>query len=294
MSFRYPVGNGTREDFEKRFYVAFGYGEKTTYGYHEGADINLKTGGDSDLGEPLYAISDWKLKYYHLKSHLESGFGEHFVYEVNSPWGKKWIHYAHNQKTIDPNKKSEGKIGDKLAEIDKTGRPRLSLPAHCHLAVFKVDPISLPQGIDTIAKTKAQLNDWWEDPIELFKNWNDYKEEDMNIEELIIQIRKGLLNSAPSQDELKWDVDNWTNVEDFIRRITGDAKFYALYVQPQLDSQKIVLQNDCSKEKSEITSNWQSMLESAKKEYEDKLSRQIEDKNWKELIVLGLNKLFRG
>ena len=166
----YPVGTGTKEDFEKRWYIALGFGEKTSYGYHEGLDINLKTGGDTDLGEPILAIADYKLAYYHFKSHLESGFGVHYIYEIDTPKGKRWIHCAHNQKDPLIASKKEGKVGDILSYIGKTGRPRAILPAHLHFTAFKVDPVSLPNKIDTGAKTTKQLNDWWENPLDVIES----------------------------------------------------------------------------------------------------------------------------
>lgn len=274
--FKYPIGDGTRQDFETRFYIATGFGIKRpgdTY-IHEGLDLNLKTGGDSDLGLPINAVSDWKSKYYHLKAHLESGFGEHYVYEVDTPWGKRWIHCAHNQNSIDFSKKLSGKIGDKLSEIDKTGRPRGVLPAHLHLSVFKVDPGNLPNGIDSIAKTKEELNNSWEDPLDFFNKWNDYKDNDMDIRQLIIDLRLGLLSKAPSDDEIKYDTEHWENPKSFIERITGDSKFYQKYIQPQLDGLKITLESAYSSEKAQTTIDWQIKLDSANSGYDTKMKEQ--------------------
>src|SRR3990167_677263 len=173
----FPVGNGTEEDFRARWYIALGFGESQPYGFHEGWDINLKTGGDTDLGEAIKAIADYKLAYYHFNSHLESGFGVHYVYEVETPNGKRWIHCAHNQINPQVATKKEGIKGDIISLIGKTGRPKTILPAHLHFACFRVDPTSLPSKIDTIAKTTKQLNDWWEDPQETINSL--MKEENM-------------------------------------------------------------------------------------------------------------------
>lgn len=288
---KYPVGNGSREDFEKQFYVALGFGEKQPYGFHEGADINLKTGGDSDLGVAINAIADWELKYYHIKSHIESGFGTHLVYEVISPWGKRWIHIAHCQNPIDPVKKSKGIAGEKIAEIDKTGRPRLVLPAHLHLSVFKVDPTALPGTIDAIAKTEKQLNDWWEDPITFFHKWNDNKDDTMNIKQLIIDLRLGLLGDGPGDGELEYDMLHWENPKAFIERITGDAKFYKRYIQPQLDGQRQRLESDCNSALQSQSMEWQTRFDSAKREYEENLNKKIEDMDVVALLSLALKKL---
>lgn len=288
--FQYPVGDGTRETFEKEWYVALGFGAKTDYGYHDGADINLKTGGDTDHGKPLFAIADWKIAYYH-NSHPESGFGTHFIYQVESPFGTRWIHSAHTQKPLDWTKVTSGQKGQKLAEIDKTGRPRLILPAHVHLTVFKKDPSGLPHKIDSIFKTLKDLNEWCEDPIDFFKKWDDYKEEDMDIKQLIIDLREGLLDSKPNNDELDYDISHWENPKEFIKRITGDGKFYSKYVLPQLESQKIALESGCKKEKDQIEANWQSTMKTAKKEYDEALKKKLENTTLGELINLFVFKL---
>ena len=60
--------------------------------------------------------------------------------------------------TIAPKNVSENEV---IAKVGNSG----TTYAHIHFAIFKVDPATLPSGIDTIAKTQTQLNDWWEDPI---------------------------------------------------------------------------------------------------------------------------------
>lgn len=204
----YPVGNGTKEDFQARWYIALGFGEKQPYGYHEGLDINLKTGGDTDLGESILAIADYKLAYYHLKSHLESGFGVHYIYEIDTPKGKRWIHCAHNQVNPPVEGKKEGKRGDIISYIGKTGRPKTILPAHLHLSCFKVDPGTIG-GIDLIAKTTKQLNDWWENPLDV-------------IESLILEE-----SNMPEWFNTFLKENNLTiNDEGKIREIFGKAKDY--------------------------------------------------------------------
>jgi len=157
---RYPVGQlGTTDEFNKFWYVADGFGiNRETY-YHEGLDINLKSGGDTDLGELLYAVGDGKIVYYHDNSHPTKGFGRHMVLECQTPVGVRWYHYAHCQEITATVK--EVKRGDVIGKLGKTGTQY----AHLHFAVFKVDPSTLRNGIDTIAKTITELNSWWEDPL---------------------------------------------------------------------------------------------------------------------------------
>lgn len=157
---RYPVGQlGTKEEFEKFWYSAQRFGEKTSYGFHEGEDFNLKTGGDSDLGQPLYAVANGKVKYYHEGSHPTTGFGKHMVLECNTPFGTRWYHYAHCEEIT--NKTKDVSEGEVIGKLGKSG----TTYAHLHFAVFKVDPPTLRNGIDTIAKTQDELNKWWENPF---------------------------------------------------------------------------------------------------------------------------------
>lgn len=160
MSLRYPVGpTGTKEEFERSWYVATPFGEKTDYGYHEALDINLRTGGNTDLGQNLYSIAKGRIVYYHDKKHPTKNFGRHMVVKINTPLGSRWVHYAHCQE-ITPQEKDVER-GDVIGKLGNSGTEF----AHLHLAVFKVDPSTLPNGIDTIAKTKDQLDAWWEDPF---------------------------------------------------------------------------------------------------------------------------------
>lgn len=151
-------------DWDK-WYIAQGFGVETSYGYHEGIDLNLKTGGDSDLDQPILAISNGTIEYFHYGSHPTKNFGRHLVQKITTKNGYRWIHVAHCSDKDFLNAVQAVKTGQMIARVGKTG----TLVAHIHLSVFKVDPSTLPNGIDTIAKTKQQLNDWWEDP-EIFLN----------------------------------------------------------------------------------------------------------------------------
>lgn len=152
---RYPVGKDNN-DFLKNWYVATEFGSPESYGFHEALDINLNTGGNSDLGQPLYAVADGKIVYYHNNSHPSKNFGRHMVLECDTPRGKRWYHYAHCQEITDH--VQEVKEGDVIGKLGNSGTEA----AHLHFAALKVDPSTLPGGIDSIAKTKDQLNQWWE------------------------------------------------------------------------------------------------------------------------------------
>lgn len=150
---RYPCGN-SNEDFLKNWYNAQPFGTPTDYGFHEGDDLNLKTGGDSDLGQPLYAPFDGRIVYYHNGSHPTTNFGRHMVVECNTPRGKRWFHYAHCQEITAQVK--DVKEGEVIGKLGKSG----TTAAHLHFSLFVVDPATLPAGIDSIAKTQQQLGSW--------------------------------------------------------------------------------------------------------------------------------------
>lgn len=159
---RKPVASSDQE-YKDSWYVAQAFGNPTSYGRHEGIDINLKTGGDSDLGQPLYACMSGKIAYYHNGSHPNSNFGRHIVIEVETTSGKRWLHYAHCQDIVAEAKSvSEGEVIGHLGESGTSA-------AHLHFSVFKVDPSTLPSKIDAVANTDKELNDWWEDPSIFFE-----------------------------------------------------------------------------------------------------------------------------
>ena len=164
---RYPVTNtGSKEDFVKDWYIAQGFGAKTSYGYHEGVDINLRSGGDTDLGQELKAIAKGKIVYYHYASHPSSGYGRHLVLKIDGAWGTRWVHYAHCMEQDFTKEVKEVNEGDIIARLGKSGTPY----AHLHFAILKIDPITLG-GIDNIANTTEELYQVWENPLEFIDKW---------------------------------------------------------------------------------------------------------------------------
>ena len=155
---RWPVER-YKEDWNLTAGNKFGQQISANY-WHEGVDLNKNGGGDIELGKDIFAISNGELVYWHGGKHPTTGFGYHSVYKITGVWGTRWIHQAHCLPDITPAVKavSENEV---IGHVGKSG----TTYAHIHFACFKVDPATLPQGIDTIAKTQQQLNDWWEDPI---------------------------------------------------------------------------------------------------------------------------------
>lgn len=156
----YPVN-----DYRDKWYVAQGFGNKTIYGFHDGIDLNLKTGGDTDLGQELKAIAKGQVVYYHFASHATTGFGRHIIYRIDGGWGTRWIHYAHCLDTGFLNSPVEVPEGKVIAYLGKSG----TSAAHLHMSIFKVDPGTF--GIDNIPNTLDELNQYWEDPISFMDVW---------------------------------------------------------------------------------------------------------------------------
>ena len=163
---RYPVGTvGSQKEIDDYWYVARGFGEFVDGSwYHEGVDLNLKTGADTDNGYPLYAIADGKIVYYHRYTHANSGYGKHLIYKIEGDWGVRWVHYAHCQDVDFLNSAVEVKEGQMIARIGKSG----TILAHLHLAIYTKDPIS---NIDRWARTRTELYEWWENPMDFIKQW---------------------------------------------------------------------------------------------------------------------------
>jgi hypothetical protein len=144
----YPV-----ENFRKNWNLTagYGFGAPTDYGFHEAWDINDNGGGDSDLGKPVYAVSDGVISSVHSHS---AGFGNHIHLKVETEEGTRWFHYAHLEKIFCAQDQIV-KEGQLLGTVGKSG----TVYAHLHFACKKQ-----PTGIDGIAKTKEDLLKW-EDPI---------------------------------------------------------------------------------------------------------------------------------
>jgi hypothetical protein len=149
----YPVNSW------ENWYSAQGFGKKTSYGFNEGEDINLKTGGDTDLGQPLLAICAGEVTSVHEHTG-QNTFGKHIHIAHDGPWGRVWCHYAHCDEVLvkSGDKVQEGQV---VAKVGKTGTQY----AHCHWAIKKE-----PTGIDGIAKTEEDLKKWLP-PIGFVTEW---------------------------------------------------------------------------------------------------------------------------
>lgn len=161
-----PVAE-SKQSFDDNWYIAQEFGRTTTYGRHEGIDLNLKTGSDTDLGQPLYAIANGRIVYYHYGSHPTTGFGRHLVVRIDGAWGTRWCMYSHCESSGFLNAVQNVTEGQVIARLGKSGN---SSSAHLHFSIWKVDPAT-NGGIDAYARDDAELNSKWEDPIIFITRW---------------------------------------------------------------------------------------------------------------------------
>jgi len=193
---RFPVNNYYSEWDNN---AGYGFGQAVSYGFHCGKDINDNNGGNSDLGKPLYAISKGKIIGVH--QHTGKGnFGKHFFLQIEGAWGIRYVHYAHCNElfVVLDQEVTEGQL---IATIGNSG----TTYAHCHFSIKKKT-----NGMDTIAKTRVQLDDAWEDPISFIEknliqlnppmNTNDAKGK-VHFDRIVIVLNKaGIIPSDRSED----------------------------------------------------------------------------------------------
>ncbi len=159
---RYPVAANV-DEFKKKWYSAQGYGAKTSYGYHEGEDLNLGLGGNSDLGYPVYSIADGQVT---AVQKIPTGFGHNIHIKHDGKWGTVYSHYAHLQN-IKVSSGQKVKEGQQIAEVGHTGNSRYKgVPiAHLHFAIK-----NKPTGLGDVANDLKELQDW-ENPLVFIEKW---------------------------------------------------------------------------------------------------------------------------
>lgn len=158
--------------------AGLGFGASTSYGKHEGTDINFNSGGNSDLGQPLFAVDDGEITSVH--NHTGSPtFGKHIHLKFNIDGKDYFAHYAHcNEIFVVEGQKV--KQGDKIGTVGNSG----TTFAHLHFGIK-----NQPTGIDGIAKTSEDLKKW-ENPIPFIeRNFEEESKADITEAELT-QIRE--------------------------------------------------------------------------------------------------------
>lgn len=153
---RYPHDNFTTD---WNVTAGYGYGDATAYGFHEGVDVNDNGGGNSDLGKPIVAIADGVVTSVHDHTGVPT-FGKHIHYQIDGPWGTRYVHHAHCQAIL-------VQVGDKIQEGQVIARVGNSgtVFAHDHWAIKK-----RPTGVDAICTLRVELEKW-EDPMAFVKQW---------------------------------------------------------------------------------------------------------------------------
>lgn len=250
---RFPYGSGS-------WYNAQKYGVKTNYGYHEGDDFNLVSGGDSDLGQPLYAIADGTVTSVH--NHItKPTFGTHIHIQHDGKWGTVYSHYAHLQST-------SVKVGDRVTEgqeIGKLGKSGTD-SAHLHFSIK-----NQPTGVDGIAKTLEDLKKW-ENPTEFITKW---KGNTMQIDEATFNK---LVNNSNKWDGihkyLELSGDPATTPIEQATNVIGGLKSRATDLQNQLARAEAEVKNreeQVSRLKEQIA-NEQSLNKSLTTKLNDAMS----------------------
>ena len=228
---RYPV-----DDFLTKWNITsgFGFGDKTDYGSHEAVDLNLNSGGDSDLGQPLFAIADYEVTSVHSHTTIPS-FGLHVHLKIEGSWGVRYAHYAHCGE-IFVKVGDKGKESDKIATVGTSGTKAV----HCHFAIKKE-----PTGIDAIAKTLTDLAKW-ENPMTFIEQYlfDPLSEIKSRADTLVAVATR--LNVAVNKDVILSEIDKLIVLEDAI--VQKDHQL--------LDAQKSI-------------SELQKKLDGATKQYEE-------------------------
>lgn len=218
---RYPVNNFKTE---WNGTAGYGFGAATSYGFHDGIDINDNGGGNSDLGKDIFAIANGEMVYYHSGKHPTTGFGYHNVYKISGAFGTRWVHQAHcmSDITIAPKAVTEN---EKIGRVGNSG----TTYAHIHFAIFKVDPATLANGIDTIAKTQQQLNTWWEDPIKFIEKYMATPDLQAQLDQMRKQrddnynlYQQALKDKKASETALQGQIDVLKNRLDRIKTIANE------------------------------------------------------------------------
>ena len=221
---RFPV------DSWEQWYIASGFGEKRPTYYHDGIDLNLKTGGDTDLGEPIFSITDGIVTSVHNHT-TKPTFGNHIHIQHDGPWGTVYCHHAHCDsifvKTGDAVKE-----GQKIATVGKSGTD----VAHLHWAV-KLEPT----GVDGIAKTLEDLAKWT-DPVAFVEKWMKQTEVDCEqVKQDLKDEQQRLIDCRNERQKLQNDTISLTHqVEELDNKYDTFIRSIAQELHSTMDEAQIM------------------------------------------------------
>lgn len=155
---RYPIGKGTQEDFDKYWYIASYFGENRGSYYHSGDDYNLRTGGDSDLGQPLYAITDGEIVSTDTTS--TTGFGKQIFLKFTIEGKTYYAGYMHCN-SIGVKQGDRVLEGTQIGTLGKSG----ATAAHLHFVIKNT-----ANGMDNVPNSLEELKQW-ENPTAFIKKY---------------------------------------------------------------------------------------------------------------------------
>lgn len=160
----FPVGDGTKETFEKYWYIASRFGENRGSYYHSGDDYNLKTGGETDFGKPVLAVADGEITG--IDNSSTTGFGKQIYLRFVINGKTYWAGYDH-LNMINVYVGQMVKKGYIIGHIGKSG----TKSSHLHFVIK-----NKANGMDNVPNTLEELKEW-EDPTEFI--YKHYQEADM-------------------------------------------------------------------------------------------------------------------
>ena len=209
---RYPIGKGTQDDFDKYWYIASSFGENRGSYYHSGDDYNLKTGGDSDLGQPLYAICDGEITGTDTTS--TTGFGKQIYLKFQIDGKNYWAGYDHCQMVaVDPGQKV--KEGQVVGYLGKTGTNY----AHLHFVIK-----NKANGMDNVPNTVEELKEW-ENPTEFIKKYLGESPEGGNMIEVPQEDFENLVTKSTKYDAfVQAGYNTAEDVEQKVDQLENDKK----------------------------------------------------------------------
>ncbi len=160
-SFAYPIGtteySTQAKDKNDDWYNALEFGERD----HLGEDWNLNSGGNTDCGEPVYAIADGKIRY---AKDAGIGWGNVVIITHTLPDGKKIQSLSgHMQEIL----RTEGEV-KKREQIGKIGGANGRYPCHLH---FEIREETSPMW-DAAGPGYSQNKTGWVDPSDFIDSIN--------------------------------------------------------------------------------------------------------------------------
>jgi len=151
--FDYPVGKPNGDGYNHVY--GWDFLEWTGSVYHPGEDWNGNAGGDSDLGDPVYAVSNGEIV---ATGNYGTGWGNIILIQHNLPDGSTvWSNYAHLKDIL----VSSGMVskGQQIGTVGKGYNDEYS--AHLHFEIRK--QYRLPNAWVT-GMSQIQVQDFYYDP----------------------------------------------------------------------------------------------------------------------------------